>query len=145
MQLSRLETLTSPSIGKDESVVQISDIQSMSSESSPSTTDGDGLARITNSSRGLSIRSEADSKTASTNDVRTLNKSEIDQAALTLARAFENDEMAKYFTHTPDRLHNTPDEHWKVHLFIMKCIVRAHIIYGRVTVIGDNYDCVALW
>ena len=77
--------------------------------------------------------------------IRKLKSSETKQAALCLAEAFKHDEMARYFTHTPDRTHCSDEEHWKLHLWIMEQLVKAHIVCGLATVIGDNYDCVALW
>ena len=70
------------------------------------------------------------------------DRSGINEAAHSLAKAFEDDEMSKYFTHVPDL---KADERWKVHFFIMKCLVKAHVFYGETTVIGPNSDCVALW
>lgn len=75
--------------------------------------------------------------------VRTLQASEVDQAAECLADAFRDDELAQYFTHTPDR--KPSSDLRKLHFVIMKCIVRAHVQCGLATVIGENYDCVALW
>lgn len=77
--------------------------------------------------------------------IKTLSKSDIKSAAVALAEAFEEDEMARYFTHTVDRKDCTPTDHWKLHLLIMEHIVKAHVYSGLATVIGDDYDCIALW
>ena len=77
--------------------------------------------------------------------IRVLQKSECKQAGLALAQAFKDDDLAKYFTHTEDRKHCTETENWDLHVFIMQCIVKAHVNRGMATVIGDDYDCVALW
>ncbi|KAL9102960.1 MAG: hypothetical protein Q9163_001947 [Psora crenata] len=77
--------------------------------------------------------------------IRVLKKSECKQAGDTLAQAFKDDELARYFTHTEDRRHCTEEENWELHVFIMECIVKAHVSRGLVTVIGEDYDCVALW
>ena len=87
----------------------------------------------------------ASSPTDPTEVVRVLKKSECKQAADTLALAFKDDELARYFTHTEDRKHYTEAENWDLHVFIMHCIVKAHVGSGMATVVGEDYDCVALW
>ena len=77
--------------------------------------------------------------------VRVLDKREYKQAALSLAHAFKNDEVVMYPIKTADRKNSTPEKDWKLHLYMMECIVYAHCISGHATVIGPNYDCVALW
>ena len=74
-----------------------------------------------------------------------LDKSEYKQAALSLAEAFKDDEVVLYAIKTADRKKSTPEKDWKLHLYMMECIVYAHCISGKATVIGPNYDCVALW
>ncbi len=78
-------------------------------------------------------------------NVRVLKRSEYKQAALCLAEAFEEDEVACYPINTPDRQHWTPQQKYKIHLHILECLVKAHIMRGVVTCIGPDYDCVALW
>ena len=82
---------------------------------------------------------------ATDHPVRVLQKSEYKQAALSLAEAFKDDDVVMYFVKTGDRKKFTPDDEWKLHLHIMECIVYAHCMSGLATVIGPNYDCVALW
>ena len=77
--------------------------------------------------------------------VRVLTKRDLKSAAYTLAEAFNDDDLSRYFTHTPDRADCTPADHWRLHLTIMKHVVRAHIYSGLVTAVGENNDCVALW
>ena len=77
--------------------------------------------------------------------VRILKWSEYKQAAACLADAFQEDEVAGYPVHTPDREHWNADQKWKMHYHIMECLAKAHILRGMVTCIGPNYDCVALW
>lgn len=85
------------------------------------------------------------SSAATTYPVRVLHKSEYKQAALSLAQAFKDDEVVLYPIKTADRKKSTPEKDWKLHLYMMECIVYAHCISGKATVIGPNYDCVALW
>ncbi len=85
------------------------------------------------------------SHAAATYPVRVLDKSEYKQAALALAQAFKDDEVVMYPIKTADRKNSTPEKDWKLHLYMMECIVYAHCISGQATVIGPNYDCVALW
>lgn len=97
-----------------------------------------------------SISQASSSTSASTNlaanhQVRVLHKSEYKQAALCLAEAFKDDDVVMYFVRTGDRKKFTADDEWKLHLHIMECLVYAHCISGLATVIGPNYDCVALW
>lgn len=90
-------------------------------------------------------QASSSSHTAATYPVRVLDKSEYKQAALSLAQAFKHDEVVMYPIKTADRKNSTPEKEWKLHLFMMECIVYAHCISGQATVIGPNYDCVALW
>ncbi|KAG8527555.1 uncharacterized protein KY384_007707 [Bacidia gigantensis] len=80
-----------------------------------------------------------------TSTVRKLKPSETRHASLCLAEAFIDDDTARYFTHTPDRASCSDQDQWNLHVFIMEQLVRAHIVCGLATVIGDNYDSVALW
>ena len=82
---------------------------------------------------------------ASASDVRVLGTHEYKQAALCLADAFKEDDVVMYFVKTGDRKKWTANDEWKLHLHIMECITYAHCFKGLATVIGPNYDCVALW
>lgn len=77
--------------------------------------------------------------------VRVLEKSEYKAAAACLADAFEHDDVAGYFLKTTDTDRWSSQHIWKLHVHIMECLVLAHIMKGQATVIGPNYDCVALW
>ena len=90
-------------------------------------------------------QASSSSSTAAPYPVRVLDKSEYKQAALSLAEAFKDDEVVMYPIKTADRKKSTPEKDWKLHLYMMECIVYAHCISGQATVIGPNYDCVALW
>lgn len=90
-------------------------------------------------------QASSSSNTTTPYPVRVLDKSEYKQAALTLAEAFKDDEVILYPIKIADRKKSTPEKDWKLHLYMMECIVYAHCISGQATVIGPNYDCVALW
>lgn len=77
--------------------------------------------------------------------VRRVTIAEYKQAALCLAEAFADDEVSRYFTHTPDREHMKESQQWKLHVEIMEYITYAHILKGLVLTIGAEYGCVALW
>lgn len=77
--------------------------------------------------------------------VRLVTVAEYKQAALCLAEAFADDDVARYFTHTPDREHWTEAQRWKLHVEIMEYITYAHILKGLVLAVGPDYGCVALW
>lgn len=77
--------------------------------------------------------------------VRRVTISEYKQAALCLAEAFADDDVCRYFTHTPDRGHLMDSQQWKLHLEIMEYITYAHILKGLVLAIGPGFGCVALW
>jgi hypothetical protein len=79
------------------------------------------------------------------NQVRQVGICEYKAAALSLAHAFKDDEVAMYFIETDEAKHWTREEKWELHLSIMEYIVHAHILKGLVTTIGPNYDGVALW
>lgn len=81
----------------------------------------------------------------SSHQVRILRKDEYKEAALCLAEAFKNDDVAMYFVRTGDRRDWTAEEEWNLHVYIMECVTHAHLLRGIVTAIGPNYDCVALW
>ena len=46
---------------------------------------------------------------------------------------------------TPDRMHLTEDERYKLHVESMEYIVYAHCLNGLVITVGENFDAVALW
>ncbi len=77
--------------------------------------------------------------------VRVVPPEEYKQAALCLAEAFKEDEVARYFIDTPDRNHWTEDQKWDLHCDILEYITYAHCLKGLVTTVGPNYDAVALW
>ncbi|KAL9613696.1 MAG: hypothetical protein Q9167_001773 [Letrouitia subvulpina] len=92
---------------------------------------------------------EASSSEASvTSEVREINwenKTEVKAAALSLAKSFESDDVARYFVDTGDTADWSDAKKWKLHLHIMKALVKSHAKEGLVNTIGPNYDCVALW
>ena len=79
------------------------------------------------------------------NQVRVVDISEYKAAALSLAQAFKDDDVAMYFVETDEVKHWTRKEKWDLHVNIMEYLVHAHILKGLVTTIGPNYDSVALW
>ena len=79
------------------------------------------------------------------NQVRLVDISEYKAAALSLAHAFKDDDVAMYFVETAEVKHWTRKEKWDLHLSIMEYLVYAHILKGLVTTVGPNYDGVALW
>ena len=76
---------------------------------------------------------------------RVVPPEEYKQAALCLAEAFKEDDVARYFIDTPDRNHWTEDQKWDLHCDILEYITYAHCLKGLVTTVGPNYDAVALW
>ena len=78
-------------------------------------------------------------------EVRVLRLLEYKQAARSLAEAFKDDEVAAYPINTLDRQHWTAKQKWGLHVYVMECLVKAHIMRGKVTAIGPDYDCVAMW
>ena len=105
------------------------------------------LKSVTTTIESMPSMSQASSSShaAAPYPVRVLDKSEYKQAALSLAQAFKDDEVVMYPIKTADRKNSNPKKDWKLHLHMMECIVYAHCISGQATVIGPNYDCVALW
>lgn len=77
--------------------------------------------------------------------VRVVGKDEYKEAALCLAQAFKDDDLAMYFVETGDVAHWTREEKWDLHVSILEYVVYGHILKGLVTTIGPNYDCIALW
>lgn len=98
------------------------------------------------SPRQTSIALPSIPSTAGSGDVvRRVTISEYKQAALSLAEAFADDEVSRYFTHTPDRAHWSEAQRWQLHVEIMEYITYAHILKGLVLAIGPDFGCVALW
>lgn len=77
--------------------------------------------------------------------VRIMKLSEHKAAALSLAEAFEKDDVSRYFIDTPDTVHWTAAKKWRLHLRIFEYVVFAHCINGLVLTAGPEYGCVALW
>lgn len=77
--------------------------------------------------------------------VRVVPASEYKQAALSLAEAFREDEVARYFVDTPDLAHWTEEQKWQLHCDILEYITYAHCLKGLVTTVGPDYGAVALW
>lgn len=77
--------------------------------------------------------------------VRVVDISEYEAAALSLAQAFKDDDVSMYFVETEEVKHWTQKEKWDLHLSIMEYLVYAHILKGLVTTVGPNYASVALW
>ncbi len=77
--------------------------------------------------------------------VRVLELHEFKAAALSLAEAFGNDHVSRYFLDTPDRESWTEEQKWELHVKIMEYITYAHLLKGLVISAGPNYGSVALW
>lgn len=86
-----------------------------------------------------------DAAAAIDSGARVLGLHEYKAAALSLAEAFLDDEVSRYFIDTPDRLDWTKDQKWELHLKVMEYITYAHLLKGLVVSAGPNYDCIALW
>ena len=78
-------------------------------------------------------------------DVRVVRLDEYKQAALALAEAFAEDDVAMYFIDTPDREHWTKEQKWNLHVEILEYVTYAHLLKGLVLTAGENYGCIALW
>jgi len=86
------------------------------------------------------------SANANANDkVRAIHISEYKAAALCLAEAFADDEVARYFVDVPDRESWTAEQRWNLHVKILEYITYAHCMRGLVTTVGEGYGAVALW
>jgi len=83
--------------------------------------------------------------TPAVDQVRVVSVEDYKHAALSLAEAFKEDEVARYFVDTPDRAHWTEEQKWDLHCDIMDYITYAHCLKGMVTTIGADYGAVALW
>lgn len=81
----------------------------------------------------------------SNDKVRIVGVEDYKQAALTLAEAFYDDDVAFYFLDVPDNGGKTREDLWPLHLEILEYIVLAHIYNGLVLSVGDNHEGVALW
>ena len=77
--------------------------------------------------------------------LRIVKAEEYKEAAICLAHAFAEDDVARYFIDVPDREHWSEEEKWALHVEILEYVTYAHILKGLVTTIGDNYEGVALW
>ena len=93
----------------------------------------------------MSTMEESTDAVAAASDVRVLSLHEYKEAALSLAEAFREDEVSRYFVDTPDCSHWTEEQKWELHCKIMEYITYAHLLRGLVVSAGPNYDCVALW
>ena len=91
------------------------------------------------------MASFSDSKSSSTDKVRVLDKSEYKEAAATLADAFAEDGVVLYPINCADNEHWTAEQKKTLVRQMMEYVTYAHMLKGRVTAIGPNYDCVALW
>lgn len=82
----------------------------------------------------------------SANDsVRVISIEEYKEAALCLAEAFAEDDVARYFIDVPDREHWSEEDRWSLHVGILEYVTYAHCLKGLVTTVGPNYGTVALW
>lgn len=78
-------------------------------------------------------------------NVRILGLDDYKEAAISIAEAFEEDDVAMYFVNTPDRANWTKQQKWELHAKIMEYITYAHLLKGLVVSAGPNHDCVGLW
>lgn len=81
----------------------------------------------------------------SIDEVRVLNMSECEKASECLWDAFAVDEVMRYFLDTDDMAKCSEDQKWKLHCNLVRYLTAAHIQKGIATVIGPDYDAVALW
>jgi hypothetical protein len=77
--------------------------------------------------------------------VRVVTPEEYKEAAMCLAEAFAEDDVARYFIDVPDRKHWSEAEKWKLHVDILEYVTYAHCLKGLVTTVGEGYGGVALW
>lgn len=92
-----------------------------------------------------SVMSNMEDDAAAAAGVRVLGLHEYKEAALSLAEAFKDDDVSRYFIYTPDRDGWTEQQKWDLHVKVMEYITYAHLLRGLVVSAGPNYDCVALW
>jgi hypothetical protein len=78
-------------------------------------------------------------------EVRVVSLEEYEGAAQSLAEAFADDHVARYFVDTPDRADWSQEEKWNLHVQILEYVTYAHLLKGLVTTVGPNYGAVALW
>lgn len=78
-------------------------------------------------------------------EVRVCTMNDLKACALTLARAFVDDDVAFYPLDVPDHGEKIKLQLWPVHLKITEHIVYTHFVGGLLLTIGKNYDGVALW
>ncbi|OCL02386.1 hypothetical protein AOQ84DRAFT_184469 [Glonium stellatum] len=83
--------------------------------------------------------------TPANDSVRIVSIEEYKEAALCLADAFAEDDVARYFIDVPDREHWSEEERWNLHVEILEYVTYAHCLKGLVTTVGPNYGAVALW
>lgn len=103
-----------------------------------------GLTAVESVTMASGISNQLDAAPAS-DQLRVVPINEYKQAAFSLAEAFKEDEVARYFVNTPDRDHWTEEQKWELHCEIMEYITYAHCLKGLVTTIGPDYGAVALW
>lgn len=97
-------------------------------------------------SKASSVTSENKrSPSPDTEEVRVIGISEYLGASQCLAKAFEADEVARYFIDTDDMKEHSEEYKWKLHFDLLSYIVAAHCYKGMVTTIGPDHDAVALW
>lgn len=78
-------------------------------------------------------------------EVHIVPIAEHEHAALSLAEAFADDEVARYLIDTDDMASYTEEYKYKLHCDILRYITAAHCYKGIVTTIGPDYEAVALW
>ncbi|KAI9667761.1 MAG: hypothetical protein M1821_000578 [Bathelium mastoideum] len=106
----------------------------------------DSISTVDTSSRApRAANNQNDAVAAADDGVRVLQIHEYKPAALALAEAFAEDDVAMYFINTPDRQHWTAAQKWELHLAILEYVVYAHILKGLALTVGEDYGCVALW
>lgn len=81
----------------------------------------------------------------SNDKVRVIGVEDYKAAALTLAEAFYDDDVAFYFLDVPDNGGKTREDLWPLHLEILEYIVLAHVYNGLVLSVGEHHEGVALW
>ena len=106
------------------------------------------VAPVLDANLTLEKRSSAADRIAAAStstEVRIVEPREYKQAAACLAEAFRDDHVVRYSIDTPDRIHLTDDERFKMHVDSMEYVTYAHCLNGLVLTIGEDFDCVALW
>jgi hypothetical protein len=77
--------------------------------------------------------------------VRVVSPSEYQAAGESLAEAFLEDCVSRYFLDTPETVSWTEDQKWELHRSIMEYATYAHCVKGLTMTVGENYGAVALW